>query len=285
MQLYKYPGREKWNEIAQRSTINKDGLEKAVRKIVDKVKAKGDKAVRKFNREFDGSETRKFQVSDKEISKAESLITDELKDAIQLAKKNIEYFHRAQVSEVIKIETMPGVICWRKAVAIEKVGLYIPGGSAPLFSTILMLAVPASISGCREMILCTPASKEGTVHPAILYTASLCGITKIFKVGGAQAIASMAYGTESIPRVQKIFGPGNQYVTMAKQLVQMDGVAIDMLAGPSEVLIIADENAEPAFVAADLLSQAEHGEDSQVLLIVTVKKNSRTGGNRIEPAA
>ena len=162
---------------------------------------------------------------------------------------------------------MPGVICWRKAVAIEKVGLYIPGGSAPLFSTILMLAVPASISGCREMILCTPASKEGTVHPAILYTASLCGITKIFKVGGAQAIASMAYGTESIPRVQKIFGPENQYVTMAKQVVQMDGVAIDMLAGPSEVLIIADENAEPAFVAADLLSQAEHGADSQVILV------------------
>ena len=192
-----------------------------------------------------------------------------MKDAIQQAKSNIEKFHRSQIEEIKVIETMPGINCWRKSIGIEKVGIYIPGGSAPLFSTVLMLAIPANIAGCKEIILCTPPSKDGSINPAILYAADLCGITKIFKVGGVQAIAAMAYGTESIPKVFKIFGPGNQYVTAAKQLIQKEGVAIDMPAGPSEVLVIADETAVPEFVAADLLSQAEHGADSQVILLTT----------------
>jgi histidinol dehydrogenase len=269
MQLYKYPGRKEWEAIIQRPVIAQKGLEKDMRKILDKVKEKGDKAIRKFNREFDGTTNRKLQVSEKELMNAGTLVSEKLRLAIQQAKENIEKFHLLQVSPVQKVETMPGVICWRKQLPIDKVGLYIPGGSAPLFSTILMLAVPATIAGCKEIIMCTPASKEGTVDPAILYTAHLCGIKKIFRVGGAQAIAAMAFGTETIPGVQKIFGPGNQYVTMAKQLVQMNGVAIDMLAGPSEVLIIADESSDPSFVSADLLSQAEHGPDSQVILVST----------------
>ena len=199
----------------------------------------------------------------------ESLLNDDLKKAIQQAKLNIEKFHLAQKEEIKKIETMPGIFCWRRSLPIEKVGLYIPGGSAPLFSTVLMLAIPASIAGCKEIILFTPPTKEGNIHPAILFTAKLCGVNKIFKIGGAQAIAAMAYGTETVPKVFKIFGPGNPFVTLAKQLVQMEGIAIDMPAGPSEVLVIADETANPAFVAADLLSQAEHGPDSQVLLITT----------------
>ena len=268
----KYPDRKDWQEIIKRPVLETASLEKTVRKILDKVKSKGDKAVKKFTMEFDGVKLKRLLVSQKEIDAAEKLLPLELKDAIQLAKLNIEKFHSSQVEEIKIIETMPGVKCWRKSVGIEKVGLYIPGGTAPLFSTVLMLAIPASIAGCREIILCTPPDKEGSVYPAILFTAQLCGITKIFKAGGIQAIAAMAYGTESIPKVNKIFGPGNQYVTCAKQLVQQQGVAIDMPAGPSEVLVIADETASTEFVAADLLSQAEHGTDSQVILITTSEK-------------
>jgi histidinol dehydrogenase len=240
-------------------------LEKTVKKILDKVKDKGDKAVRKYTKDFDGVKLKKLAVSKKEIKTAENLLSQELKDAIQQAKSNIEKFHRSQIEETKVVETMPGINCWRKSVGIEKVGIYIPGGSAPLFSTVLMLAIPAVIADCKETILCTPPSKDGSINPAILYAATLCGITKIFKAGGVQAIAAMAYGTETIPKVFKIFGPGNQYVTAAKQLIQKEGVAIDMPAGPSEVLVIADETAIPEFVAADLLSQA----DSQVILLTT----------------
>jgi histidinol dehydrogenase len=267
MQVYQYPDSNQWNEITQRPSSDTSLLEKNVKKILENVKKKGDKALRKYSKEFDGVKLKKFLVSEKELNEAEALLNNELKQAIQKAKQNIETFHSAQKDEIKKIETMPGIVCWRKSVAIEKIGLYIPGGSAPLFSTILMLGVPAQIAGCKEIILCTPPVKDGTINPAILYTAKLCGINKIFKAGGAQAIAAMAYGTESIPKVFKIFGPGNQYVTLAKQLIQQQGVAIDMPAGPSEVLIIADETAVPEFVAADLLSQAEHGADSQVILI------------------
>ncbi len=270
----KYPSKEDWQEIIKRPVAETASLEKTVKKILEKVKSKGDKAVRKYTKEFDGVKLKNFLVSKKEIDAAEKLLSQELKDAIQQAKLNIEIFHQAQVEEVKIIETMPGIKCWRKSVGIEKIGIYIPGGTAPLFSTVLMLAIPASIAGCKEIILCTPPTPlsarrgvGGEAHPAILYAANLCGVTKIFKVGGVQAIAAMAYGTESIPKVFKIFGPGNQYVTCAKQLIQKDGVAIDMPAGPSEVLIIADETCVPEFVAADLLSQAEHGTDSQVILL------------------
>ncbi|HQV59867.1 MAG TPA: histidinol dehydrogenase, partial [Chitinophagaceae bacterium] len=253
----------------QRPASDYSSLEKSVKKILQKVKDKGDKAIRKFSKEFDGASLKRIQVSEKEINTAASLLPEELKQAIQQAKKNIEQFHQSQKEEVKKVETMPGVLCWREAVGIEKVGLYIPGGSAPLFSTVLMLAVPAQIAGCKQIILSTPPAKDGSINPAILFAAQLCGITKIFKAGGVQAIAAMAYGTETIPKVFKIFGPGNQYVTLAKQIIQQQGVAIDMPAGPSEVLVIADETAVPEFVAADLLSQAEHGTDSQVILLTT----------------
>ncbi len=274
MKIYKYPGKDKWEDIAQRPLINALFLEKSVKKILDKVKEKGDKAVRKYTKEFDGVKLKRLQVSEKEINRAGSLLSYELKDAIGQAKQNIESFHATQKDEVNKIETMPGVVCWRKSVAIEKIGLYIPGGTAPLFSTVLMLGVPAQLAGCKEIVIASPPTPspggEGaTLHPAILYTAQLCGISKIFKMGGAQAIAAMAYGTESIPKVMKIFGPGNPYVTTAKLLVQQQGIAIDMPAGPSELMVIADETAIPGFVAADLLSQAEHGPDSQVLLVTT----------------
>ncbi|MFN5136485.1 MAG: histidinol dehydrogenase, partial [Chitinophagaceae bacterium] len=233
------------------------------------VKANGDDALKRFATIFDKVTVNELQVSKEEIDKASAAVSDELKQAIAVAKQNIETFHAKQMFAVEKIETMPGVVCWRKTVAIEKVGLYIPGGTAPLFSTILMLGVPAQIAGCKEIILCTPPAKDGSINAAILYTAQLCGITKIYKAGGAQAIAAMAFGTETIPQVYKIFGPGNQYVTAAKQLVQKDGVAIDMPAGPSEVCVMADDTANASFVAADLLSQAEHGADSQVLLVST----------------
>jgi len=268
MKIYKHPDNNIWNELTKRPELDSDFLEKLVRKILNKVKRKGDEALRKYSKEFDGIELKDLQVSEDDLNKAGSLISDELKNAIQQAKKNIELFHSAQRNDVIKIETMPGVVCWRKSVGIEKVGFYIPGGSAPLFSTVLMLAVPAQLAGCKEIVLCTPAT-GGEVHPAILYSAQLCGITNIYKVGGAQAIGAMAYGTETIPKVFKIFGPGNQFVTCAKQLVQRNGTAIDMPAGPSEVLVIADSTALPQFVAADLLSQAEHGPDSQVMLVST----------------
>jgi histidinol dehydrogenase len=269
IQVYKYPSNENWQELIKRPVAETVSLEKTVRKILDKVKSKGDKAVRKYTKDFDEVKLKKTGVRKKEIKAAGRLLPQELKDAIQQAKQNIEKFHKAQLEKVKIIETMPGIKCWRRSVGIQKVGIYIPGGSAPLFSTVLMLAIPASIAGCKEIILCTPPSKDGSVHPAILYAANLCGVTKIFKVGGVQAIAAMAYGTKTIPKVFKIFGPGNQYVTCAKQLIQKVGVAIDMPAGPSEVLVIADETCIPEFVAADLLSQAEHGADSQVILLTT----------------
>lgn len=271
MQQYNYPGKDEWKEITRRPTADLSTLEKSVRKIMLKVKVSGDRAVRKYTREFDGVSVKKLAIPQKEIAAAGSLLSEELKTAIQQARKNIEAFHITQEEKTGKVETMPGVVCWRRTVPIERVGLYIPGGSAPLFSTVLMLGVPASIAGCRDIILCTPPAGDGSVHPAILYAAGLCGINQIFKAGGVQAIAAMAYGTESIPPVFKIFGPGNQYVTMAKQLVQQQGIAIDMPAGPSEVLIIADETAIPEYVAADLLSQAEHGPDSQVMMITNVQ--------------
>jgi histidinol dehydrogenase len=271
MIVYKYPDKKDWKEILLRPAFDSSALEKKVQKILDKVKKGGDKAVIKFTKEFDGVKLKKLLVTEKEIADAVSFVSDELKEAIQVAKNNIEKFHASQLQKEEVIETMPGVVCRRKSVGIEKVGLYIPGGSAPLFSTILMLGIPAKIAGCKEIILCTPPGVGSEVHPAILYTAQLVGIIKIFKAGGVQAIAAMAYGTETIPQVYKIFGPGNQYVTCAKQLIQKNGIAIDMPAGPSEVCVMADETAVPAFVAADLLSQAEHGADSQVLLVATDK--------------
>ena len=267
--VIKYPDRKEWQEIIKRPVFENVSLEKAVKKILEKVKTKGDKAIRKYTKDFDGVKLKKFTVSEKEIKAAENLLPQELKDAIRQAKSNIEKFHRSQIEETKVVETMPGINCWRRSIGIEKVGIYIPGGSAALFSTVLMLAIPATIAGCKEIILCTPPSKDGSINPAILYAADLCGVKKIFKAGGVQAIAAMAYGTETIPKVFKIFGPGNQYVTAAKQLIQKEGVAIDMPAGPSEVLVIADETAVPEFVVADLLSQAEHGTDSQVILLTT----------------
>ena len=269
IKVIKHPTKEDWQEITKRPVFENVSLDKTVKKILEKVKEKGDKAVRKYTKEFDGVKLKKFTVSEKEIKAAAHLLSQDLKNAIEQARSNIEKFHRSQLEEVRVIETMPGINCWRRSVGIETVGIYIPGGSAPLFSTVLMLAIPAMIACCKEIILCTPPSKDGSIDPSILYTAGLCGVTKIFKVGGVQAIAAMAYGTESIPKVFKIFGPGNQYVTAAKLLIQKDGIAIDMPAGPSEVLVIADKTADPDFVAADLLSQAEHGADSQVILLTT----------------
>src|SRR4030095_9296481 len=267
--VIQHPDRKDWQAIIKRPVIENASLEKAVKKILDKVKDNGDKAIRKYTKEFDGVKLKNLTVSEKEIKAAGSLLSQELKGAIQQAKSNIEKFHNSQSEEIKVIETIPGINCWRISVAIEKVGIYIPGGSAPLFSTVLMLAIPATIAACKEIILCTPPSKDGSVNPAILYAADLCGVTKIFKTGGVQAIGAMAYGTETIPKVFKIFGPGNQYVTAAKQLIQKEGIAIDMPAGPSEVLLIADETAIPEYIAADLLSQAEHGADSQVILLTT----------------
>ncbi len=274
MQIIKYPPRAEWKQLLQRPATDALSLEKMVRKIMEAVKKKGDKALRKYTIQFDGVKLRKISVGEKEIIEAAKVISQELKEAIGLAKSNIEKFHVKQIQPVEIIETMPGVRCWRKNIAIEKVGLYIPGGTAPLFSTILMLGIPARLAGCKEIILSSPPDKEGNLHPAIVYTANLVGITKIFKAGGVQAIAALAYGTESIPQVYKIFGPGNQYVTCAKQLVQKDGIAIDMPAGPSEVAVYADGKAVPEFVAADLLSQAEHGKDSQVLLVLSSPQDS-----------
>ncbi len=267
MKQFSYPSRELWDELVKRPVADITALEKPVRKILRKVKENGDRAVRKFTHEFDGVKLKKLRVSVTEINKAATLLPEELIAAIRQAKENITRFHETQREAITVTETQPGIRCWRQSLPIGKAGLYIPGGSAPLFSTVLMLAIPAKLAGCGEIVLCTPPAKDGSVHPAILYAASLCGVTQIFKAGGVQAIAAMAYGTESIPKVFKIFGPGNQYVTMAKQLVQQEGTAIDMPAGPSEVLVIADASADPAFVAADLLSQAEHGPDSQVILL------------------
>jgi histidinol dehydrogenase len=269
MQVINNPSKNNWKQLLERPYVDNTSVLNTVREILNSVKKDGDAALKDLTKKFDGALLSELAVSEAEIADAEDMIPDELKTAIRQARDNISRFHQEQVKEESRIETMPGVECWRKSVGIDKVGLYIPGGTAPLFSTVLMLAIPAVIAGCKEIILCTPGNNKGEVHPAILYAANLVGISKIFKVGGAQAIAAMAYGTETIPSVYKIFGPGNQYVTAAKQLVQMQGIAIDMPAGPSEVCVWADETADPAFVAADLLSQAEHGPDSQVLLVST----------------
>ena len=267
-----YPNQADWAEILKRPVLNMETLRGTVCEVLDKVKAEGDKAVIEYEERFDKVKLDSLAVTDEEMKEAEAQVPIELKVAILLAQRNIYTFHKKQKFEGKKVETMEGVTCWQKAVGIEKVGLYVPGGTAPLFSTVLMLAVPAKIAGCKEIVLCTPPNKEGKVNPAILYAAQVSGVSKIFKAGGVQAIGAMAYGTESVPKVYKIFGPGNQYVMAAKQMVALHDVAIDMPAGPSEVEVIADETANPAFVAADLLSQAEHGVDSQVVLITTSEK-------------
>lgn len=269
MILVTYPDKAQWADLLKRPVMNTEDLFDTVRSVINRVKAEGDRAVLAYEEQFDKVQLASLAVSEEEWAEADSLIGEELKQAIRLAKQNIETFHAAQRFEGKKVTTSAGVTCWQKAVPIEKVGLYIPGGTAPLFSTVLMLAVPAKIAGCGEIVLCTPPGRDGKVHPAVLFAAKVAGVSRIFKAGGIQAIASMAYGTESVPRVYKIFGPGNQYVTAAKQLVSLRDVAIDMPAGPSEVEVLADETANPAFVAADLLSQAEHGVDSQAMLITT----------------
>jgi len=269
MQIIKYPAREDWDAILQRPVLDNSSLKQQVRRVLDDVKGFGDNAINKYTKQFDGVDLEEFAVTKEEIDEAIGLLSAELREAIKVAAHNIMTFHGEQLSKIRIVETMPGVKCWRKSVGIDKVGLYIPGGTAPLFSTILMLVTPAVLAGCREIVLCSPPNKEGKLHPAILVSAYITGVSKIYKVGGVQAIAAMAYGTETVPQVYKIFGPGNQYVTCAKQLVQEDGVAIDMPAGPSEVCVLADETAEADFIAADLLSQAEHGTDSQVVLICT----------------
>ncbi|MCG8812726.1 histidinol dehydrogenase [Tenacibaculum finnmarkense] len=269
MKIIKYPAKKDWASLCKRAILNQNNLQETVQTVLNDVKINQNKALTKYAKLFDKVSLTSFEINQQEIEEADKLVSSALKEAIQLAKSNIEIFHTSQKEEEKKVITTKGVTCWRKSVAIEKVGLYIPGGSAPLFSTILMLAIPAKIAGCKEIVLCTPPNKEGKVHPAILYTAQLVGVTKIFKVGGAQAIGAMAYGTETIPSVYKILGPGNQYVTKAKELVQQQGIAIDMPAGPSEVLVIADQTSNAKFVAADLLSQAEHGADSQAVLLTT----------------
>lgn len=272
MRIIQEPSIQEWDLLIKRPAIDQIPLRKAVGKILEQVKKKGDLAVKSFSKKYDDVSVRKLLVSEKEIKDAERKIQVELQQAILRAHQNITKFHSQQIEVTKKIETSEGVYCWRKSVPLERVGFYIPGGSAPLFSTVLMLGVPAQIAGCKEIVLTTPVSADGQIHPAILYAASLVGIKQIYKAGGAQAIGAMAYGTSSIKRVDKIFGPGNQYVTAAKQLIQLDGVAIDMPAGPSEVCIIADDTAIPSFIAADLLAQAEHGPDSQVMLVSNSKQ-------------
>jgi histidinol dehydrogenase len=271
MQLYIEPGRESWAQLIQRPTESAGQVAHSVEVILSKVKRMGDQALSELTYQLDGVQLDRWQVTDEEIQSAENTLPNKLKEAILLAKDNITRFHQHQTQVHTPIETIPGVTCWQKAVPIEKVGIYIPGGTAPLFSTVLMLAIPAKLAGCEQIILCSPPNKKGDLHPAILYVAKLCGVHKIFKLGGAQAIGAMAYGTESIPAVYKIFGPGNSYVTQAKIKVQQEGVAIDMPAGPSEVLVLADSSADPAFIAIDLLSQAEHGSDSQVIFVTNDK--------------
>jgi histidinol dehydrogenase len=263
------PAKSEWPQLLQRPVLDTAMLEQKVAAILADVKSNNDAAIKKYASLFDGVQLEELKVTEAEIETAIGLVDDELKAAIGIAKNNITAFHTAQKEGIQKIETMPGVVCWRKSVAIQKVGLYIPGGTAPLFSTLLMLAIPAAIAGCKQIIICTPCDKKGVVNPVVLYAASLLGITEIFKIGGVQAIAAMAYGTATVPQVYKIFGPGNQYVTCAKQLISKAGIAIDMPAGPSEVAVYADESCNAAYVAADLLSQAEHGADSQVLLVAT----------------
>lgn len=266
------PKPETWSDVLKRPTQTIVEIEATVNEIFSEVKNKGDEAVAKYTQLFDGISIPMLSVSKEEIAAAEKEVSSELKGAINLAKRNIQKFHSAQKTERITVETTEGVCCWQEKRPIQKVGLYIPGGSAPLFSTVLMLAIPANIAGCKEIILCTPPDKNGKINPAILYTAKLCGVSKIFKIGGIQAIAAMTFGTETVPPVYKIFGPGNQFVTVAKQIATKHGVAIDIPAGPSELLVFADDTADASFVASDLLSQAEHGADSQVILVTTSEK-------------
>ena len=269
MKIYRYPEKNLWGEITSRPRLDLTKLNETVAQVLSDVRQRGDEAVKEYELKFDKATLETLAVSEQEMQEAEQLVSSELKAAIELAHQNIHQFHAAQKFEGRKVETQPGVSCWQKSVAIERVGLYIPGGTAPLFSTVLMLATPAKIAGCQEIVLCTPPNREGKVNPAILVAARIAGVSKIFKAGGVQAIGAMAYGTESVPKVFKIFGPGNQYVMAAKQQVSLDEVAIDMPAGPSEVCVLADDTANAEFVAADLLSQAEHGIDSQVLFITT----------------
>ena len=269
LNIIRYPDEEQWDEILRRPTKDATSLNGTVADVLADVRRRGDEAVREYERKFDKAELDDLAVSEAEIEEAERLVSDELKQALRLAHRNIQTFHEAQRFEGKPCQVAPGVTCWQRAIPIERVGLYIPGGTAPLFSTVLMLATPARIAGCREIVLCTPPNREGRVHPAILVAARIAGVSRIFKIGGVQAIGAMAYGTESVPKVYKIFGPGNQYVMCAKQQVSLHDVAIDMPAGPSEVEVVADPSANAAFVAADLLSQAEHGGDSQVLLVTT----------------
>ena len=272
MNIIRYPERSEWSKIVERPHLDVSQLNQTVASVLADVRQRGDEAVKGYELKFDHVDLPSLEVTKAEIKEAETLVSEELKDAIRLAHSNIKTFHKSQRFRTKKVETQPGVVCWQKSVAIEKVGLYIPGGTAPLFSTVLMLATPAKIAGCKEIVLCTPPNREGKVNPAILMAAKIAGVSKIFKAGGVQAIGAMAYGTESVPKVYKIFGPGNQYVMAAKQQVSLHDVAIDMPAGPSEVCVIADETANAEFVAADLLSLAEHGIDSQVFLITTSHK-------------
>ena len=271
MEEYIYPLKSEWDQLIERPTASYDDLEDLVSNVFEQIRTRGDDAIFEYTKEFDKVQIHKLQVGKKEILDGVNNVSKDLKNAIQKAKNNIEKFHKAQITKTVKVETQPGVSCWQKKKPIEKVGLYIPGGSAPLFSTILMLAIPARIAGCNDIILCSPPDSQGKLPKELLYTAQLCGVTKIFRVGGIQAIAGMTFGTESIPNVYKIFGPGNQYVTVAKQMASRYKTAIDMPAGPSELLIVADKTADPDFVASDLLSQAEHGSDSQVILVTTEK--------------
>lgn len=269
MNIVKYPSKTDWNELLKRPALNVSGLYERVQAVLDNVRQNGDKAVIELEEKFDGVKLESLAVSEQELEQAAAKVPAELRKAIDTATENISRFHQSQKFTSEKVQTTPGVFCWQKPVAISKVGLYIPGGSAPLFSTVLMLAIPARIAGCSQIVLCTPPGKDGSVNPAILYAAQVAGVNRFFKIGGSQAIAAMAYGTESVPKVSKIFGPGNPYVTAAKQIVSLKDVAIDMPAGPSEVEVIADATSDPAFVAADLLSQAEHGADSQVIMLTT----------------
>lgn len=282
MKVIKYPAKEEWSEIVKRPHLDVSQLNATVQGVLDDVKNHGDEAVKRYEEKFDHAHLDSLAVTEAEIEEAEKMVSQKLKDALHLAHHNIAEFHHSQKFDGVKVETCPGVTCWQKSVAIEKVGLYIPGGTAPLFSTVLMLATPAKIAGCKEIVLCTPPTKEGKVNPAILMAAKIAGVSKIFKAGGVQAIGAMAYGTESVPKVYKIFGPGNQFVMAAKQQVSLHDVAIDMPAGPSEVCLIADETANPVFAAADLLSQAEHGFDSQVFFITTSEKVLDDVKNEIE---
>ncbi len=282
MKIIRYPSKDIWAELLRRPVLNSQSVDAIVQPVLNDVRKRGDEALIEYTSKFDKVTLQHLRVSVEEFSEAAELVDEELKQAIETAVRNIETFHKTQQIKAERIETTTGVTCWQKAVAIEKVGLYVPGGTAPLFSTVLMLAVPARIAGCSEIVLCSPPGKNGKIHPAVLYAAQITGVTAVFKIGGAQAIAAMAYGTAIVPKVYKIFGPGNQYVTAAKQLVSRGDVAIDMPAGPSEVAVIADETADPVFMAADLLSQAEHGVDSQVLLFTNNENTAEKVLNEVE---